>query len=98
MIHWAANELDLAKTEKGFHATNRELLLQMEKSGKTPPELELSRNPPKPLFHVWEWFLQIAIGQPITQVEIAAFFHIRNIRPTRIELDTLTELRKLYHG
>lgn len=93
---YAKNEFYLSRKEKGFEATNREILTHLERStGQTQKELEQSRNRPKLLFYVWEWFCEVFQGEPLSFQELYAWSSLRNIPVDRNEVKLLRDLSKL---
>lgn len=93
---YAKNEFYLQSKEKGFEATNREVLTHLERStGQPQKQLEQSRNRPKLLFHVWEWFCEVFQGEPLCFQEIQAWSSLRGIPLDRDEVKLLRDLSKL---
>lgn len=96
MIHYARNEFYLSGREKGFEANNRQTLLQIEKTtGEPQKELVTSRNPPKPFLYVWQWFLEMQTGLPLTFQELKAWGELKQIELKKIEIEILTKLTRL---
>jgi hypothetical protein len=92
---YAKNEFYLSKREKGFEATNREALTFLEKStGQTAPELLTSRNRPKALYYIWEWFVQIYTGEPLTYREVLAWSTLTGSTLQAFEANLLIQLSR----
>lgn len=93
---YAENEFYLSSKEKGFEATNREILTRLEKTTKQPQkELIKSRNPPKTLYHVWEWFLELYNGSPLSYNELLSWSTLRQVPLERYESKLLVDLSKI---
>lgn len=99
MTAFAKNEFYLSKKEKGFEATNRQALTHIEKStGQTPPELLTSRNRPRALYYVWEWFVQIYTGEQLTYQEVLAWSLLNGLNLQAFEANLLTQLSRYSHA
>jgi hypothetical protein len=57
--------------------------------------LETSRNPPKKLFYIWEWFIEIYSGEPISYQELHAWSVLRNTPVDRNETKVIIDLSRL---
>ena len=58
----------------------------------------MSRNPPKVLGYVWDWFVEVYGGIPLTFAELAAWAELRNIPLEPWEALLLSKLSRMSDG
>lgn len=77
-------------------------MLQVQKTtGKKPKALEVP-DPPQELMYLWEWFLQLFSGQPLTFSELHAWMQVTRTRVEPWEVEAIRSLervlRSVQHG
>lgn len=82
---------------KGSKVSLREHLKQVEKTLKRKPK-QLAEAPPPPegITYLWEWYLEMRTGEPLTFSEIRNWSDLTKQELKAWEVDVIRTLDRLY--